>query len=537
LTNWHDYARSHNTDYDNNNYERSTTTLVSENHHAHHKDPAARIREISSYPIKGYPDRKISKETMEFFGVRAECSESDGSVVAYHYPDIQEDGRVVSYKRRGLPKTFSCVGKPTGLFGRNKTVGNNYVIVVEGEQDVLAGREIMLKHNGKAYNIEGLPTGTSEDGSLHKIVKAELERLSSFKTVVICLDMDGPGQMTARTLADELCIHTEVKMVNLPAKDTAEMWENGQGEHWMRAIRNAKPYTSDQVVRGDDCPPETLLEPLEPGVFFGFIPKTCRKLDGFRPRELTTIIGPPNCGKSSLMRQMMYESLVQTDKNVAAFYLEETPKKTRQSIIAYHAGVSLSEFRRDPSVADKHKVQEAIETLLPRLHLFDHSNRVLKLETFERKLEFMVKALDCRIGFLDHLSFLIGGINAGNERQAIDLTMTKLARAVEDWDFTMFQVSHIKRGVRTDGTGKKDDPDKYPYWETLDMSDGRGSGSIEQCSHNMIALERQILSPSEEDMRGKVRTRILRAREIGTIGMGDELGWDKQSGMFVPHNF
>lgn len=511
--------------------------MASENYHAHHKDPAARIREISSYPIKGYPDRKISKETMEFFGVRAECSESDGSVVAYHYPYVQ-DGRVVCYKRRGLPKDFSSVGKPYGLFGADKAVGNNYVIVVEGEQDTLAAREIMLKHNGKAYNVVGLPTGTSEDGSLHKVVKAQLEWLSSFKTVVICLDKDEPGQMTARTLADELCIHTEVKMVNLPAKDTADLWESDRGSEWMQAIRNAKPYTSEQVVRGDDCPPDILLEPLEPGMVFDFIPKTCRKLDGFRSRELTTIIGPPNCGKSSLMRQMMYSTLVQSDKSVAAFYLEETPKKTRQSIIAYHAGISLSDFRRDPSLADKHKVQEAIETLLPRLHLFDHSSRVLKLETFEKKLEFMVKALGCQVGFLDHLSFLIGGINASNERQAIDLTMTKLARAVEDWDFTMFQVSHIRRGIRTEAAGKKgDDPDKYPYWETLDMSDGRGSGAIEQCSHNMLALERQILSPSEEDMRGMVRTRILRAREIGTIGMGDELGWDKQSGMFVPRNF
>ena len=82
----------------------------------------------------------------------------------------------------------------------------------------------------------------------------------------------------------------------------------------------------------------------------------------------------------------------------------------------------------------------------------------------------MVKGTWVPVRFLDHLSYIIGGRDSGNERKDIDMLMTRLSRSVEDWDYHLFLVSHIKRGGK-EKTGE--DSQKYPFWEVLDMSDGR----------------------------------------------------------------
>ena len=500
---------------------------------------------VSTLPILAYPERKISKETMEFFGVRTAVSPETGDPAEHFYPYHDEFGKVCGYKQRVLPKKrFQAVegSKIKGLFGKNKVVGNKYIIVVEGEQDALAAHEMMrnlfagkTREDGskrEPWNVVSLPHGANEEGTLDATTRKELEWLGTFEKVVICMDMDAPGKATANTLADYLVSTVkEVRIVELPLKDSAEMWEAGREKDWAKAINQAKMYVSDQIVLGTDTPLEVLMTPMVEGMHFPFIPKTSQKFDGFRPKEVTTLIAPPNVGKSSLMRQMQHYLLDKTNEPVGGFFLEEGKVKTKQAILAYHAGVPLNKYRKHPHLADRDLVNDAYERLLPRLHLFEHKKKVLTDDLIERKIEYMVKALGCRFVFLDHLSYIIGGRDSANERKDIDMLMTRLSRSVEDWDYHLFLVSHIKRGGKE--RSRKEGEEKYPFWEVLDLSDGRGAGSIEQLSHNMIAMERQVVDPSQENTRGLVRTRILRSREWGMTGMGDYLTWDEH-GRFKP---
>lgn len=493
------------------------------------------LEEIGSLPIRGYSPRSISKGTMEHFNVRTGLSPKDRSLHSHYYPYYNESGSIVGWKQRILDnKTFYFHGKLNGLFGQNKVKGKNFLIIVEGEHDALAAYEIMRGELDRPpYNVVSLPTGSDAGGVLHQVVKRELEWLSGFNTIVLCLDTDKPGRAMTQSLAEYLCTSTEIRIMTLPVIDTAKMLEEGRQKEWMTCLRNSRKYTADQVVAGTDTELEELIKPTEAGIIFPFLPKTSQLVRGFRTREVNTIIGPPNSGKSSLMREMMCHVLENTDELVGGFFLEETPTKTKQSILSYHAGMPLNEFRANPEKADREKVEEAYDTLLPRLHLFDHSMRVLDVNILEKKIEYMVRVLGCKRIFLDHLSFLVAAMNSNNERRDIDLIMTKLARSVEDWDYTLFQVSHIKRREREHTQSKMGD--SYPKWEILDMSDGRGSGAIETCSHNMIALERQILDPAKGGGRGLLRTRVLRNREWGDIGEGDVLSWDSR-GRFRPLN-
>lgn len=495
------------------------------------KDASLTIAIAKSYPILEYTPRSISKETMEFFEVRTELSESDASPYAHWYPYFGEDGSITGYKTRILPKDFSrgVTGKITSLFGQNKVNGDNFLIVVEGEADALAGRDMMISLKGKAYNIVSLPNGANEEGTIDKVTRSQFEWLAKFKKIVLCLDNDKPGKATANSLADYLCSHTDVRIAELPLKDTASMWEAGRAEEWGKAINAAKRYTSSAIITASEIGLDELRKPLKEGHYFSFLPKTCKKVNGFRTGEITTIIAPPNVGKSSLMRQMMYDTLLNTDEHVGAFFLEETKRKTVQSVLAYHSGVPLNKYRANPSVASVKMEEDAQNNLLPRLHVFEHREPTITDDFLERKIEYLVKAVGCRHIYLDHLSFLISGRDGGNERKEIDMLMTRLARSVEVLDYALFIVSHIKR--KHDRPKRKDE--SYPYWEVVDLDDARGSGGIEQLSHRMIGLDKQVLDPEGDNTRGLIRTRVLRDREWGFIGIGDYLTMD-QSGRFIP---
>ncbi len=492
---------------------------------------------IATLPFRDYPERKISKETMEFFGVRTGVNVENGQASEHYYPYFDEYGKVTGYKCRVLPKTLYAVegSKIKSMFGKGTCQGGKFLIIVEGEHDALAAHEMLkhLKPDRRPYNVVSIPLGANDEGTLDQVLRKEMEWIAGFEKVVLILDMDTPGRATSQTIADYLVSSVDVRIASLPLKDTADMWEAGRSQDWLDAISNAKKYVSDQVVCGTDTPLKDLLKPIPQGTMYPFLPKTCAKLDGFRPKEMTTLIAPPNVGKSSLFRQMLHHTLLTTDKPVGAFFLEEGIDKTKQSVLAYHAGIPLNKFRKMSQREKENNplVVEAYETLLPRLHLFEHKRKTLTDDFIERKIEYMVKALGCTDVLFDHLSYVVGGRDSANERKDIDMLMTRLSRSVEDWNYHLFLVSHIKRGGKE--KSRREDSQKYPFWEVLDMSDGRGSGSIEQLSHNMVAMEKQILDPALDNTRGLVRTRILRSREWGLTGIADYLTWN-EFGQFTP---
>jgi hypothetical protein len=112
---------------------------------------------------------------MRFFDVRAAVSEVDGELQEYWYPYKTEEGELTGYKCRVLPKDFASkgvTGKIKNLFGQHLTQGNRFLIIVEGEHDALAAREIMVKLKGKSYNVVSLPNGANEEGTLCAILPA-----------------------------------------------------------------------------------------------------------------------------------------------------------------------------------------------------------------------------------------------------------------------------------------------------------------------------------------------------------------------------
>lgn len=246
------------------------------------------VQLISSLPTLGMSLRGISNLTMQRYEVRSEMDEVDGSVKAVYYPYHDHDGSTVGYKKRLLPKEFSVVGKVKGLFGQKQCKNNaRLLILVEGEQDVLAGWEI-LSSRGKDYNIASLPNGANENGVLDSGTLKELEWITSHEKVLLMLDTDAPGKATAKALAEALCSQTKVAIATLAKKDTSKHWEEGDVEGWFNSIRNAKVYHPEEIIEGKDLDIAALKKAKRPGVELPY-PALQKMTWGLRKGEITLI--------------------------------------------------------------------------------------------------------------------------------------------------------------------------------------------------------------------------------------------------------
>lgn len=414
------------------------------------------VAAIQTLPFRALEDRGISEETCKRFGVRVAVDEATGAVATDHYYPYYQNGEVVGYKRRRLPKQFAAIGKIKGLFGQHQCKGNaKFLLVTEGELDCLSAWELFVA-KGKGYNVVSLPFGANEQSTIDAATRKELEFFTSHEVVYICLDEDEPGQTTAKALAELLISQCKVKIMRLSRKDSNEYLKAGDVEGWWGCLRGAKDYEPEAIENGSVDDIGELLTATTPGVFVDSLPLTMQKLQGLRPGEITMILAPPGVGKTTLCRQITYDLLTKQSHPVFNIFLEEGKTKTRQGMVALHTGVALNHLRRDPSKVRREDVQHVNDNILNRLELLTNNKVLLNDEALLNKINYFVKAKGCRFGVLDHISYVMSSRDTKDERKEIDQLMTKLATLVEDQGLHLIIVSHIKRKNRDrDKSGKE----------------------------------------------------------------------------------
>lgn len=493
-------------------------------------DDGLELVAVRSLPFRPLTHKPVSQDVCERFGVRVAVSEEDGTPQKVYYPYHDQDGNVVGYKVRHLPKDFAVIGKLKGLFGQKQCKpGAKLLIITEGEDDALAAYQMFLER-GKNYNVVSIPNGANREGKVDPQVAAEIEFITSHQLVVLALDNDAPGQATANALAEMLVSQCRVKVLKLPRKDAGQMLIDGMSEQFEKELYT-KDYQPDAVENGRVEDLSEILTPTASGVFLDCLPKTSKKLYGLRPGEMTIILAPPGVGKTTMSGMILHELLTKQPDPVFGMFLEETKKKTRQRIFALDAGVALNRFRRDPSIVDPAQVRKTNDEMMGRLELLSNNKCLTTDASLVNRINYFVKAKGCKYGVLDHISYVIAARKAENERKDIDELLTKLSQLVEDQQFHLIVVAHIKRKTRD---REKSGERKYPYWTPLELDSARGSGAFEQLAHNIIAIERQETDPALEDEIPLTRTRILKSREEGVLGIGDILQYDRERGVPVP---
>ena len=367
-------------------------------------------------------DRKITKETCQRYGVRI-AQNAEGEVIKHLYPYFDKQGTQVANKVRVVAdKAF--VAEPAGSLGRAVLFGQNicqqggkYVTICEGEIDTLSISQMM----GNKWPVVSIKDGAA---SAVRNCKGSYDFLNSFDNIIISFDMDEQGKKASRQVA-ELFEPNKCKIVQHELKDANEYLKLGKQEEYIRCWWAAKVYTPAGIVNLADYGDALYEETQQQTCLYPFAGLN-EKLYGIRTGELVTLTAGTGTGKSSVMRELMYHVLKNTEENIGVISLEENVRNTIFHLMSVEANARLyiREVREAFGKEDLTNWQKnTVGT--GRFFAFDHFGSIGTEEILAR-VRYMVKALDCRWIFLDHLSILVSGLEGMDERRNIDILMTKL---------------------------------------------------------------------------------------------------------------
>ena len=469
---------------------------------------------FSDGAITPIQDRAISEDTCKFYNVKTIWS-SDNKITKHIYPYFDSNQKFIANKVREVNrKGFYVEGNlpDASLFGSQKfKSGGKFVTVCEGELDAMSAYEML----GSKWPVVSIKNGAQ---SAVRDVKANYDYLNGFDKIVLCFDSDEHGQKAANQVA-QIFEPNKCLVMSMTFKDANDYLKANKREQFSRDWWNAKPYTPAGIIRLCDHIDELFEEEDQDTVLYPYQGLN-EKLYGIRTGELVTITAGTGAGKTSMMYELEYHMLKNTESNIGLIHLEENYKQTMRHLMSIPANKRLfiKEVRSNMS---REEMEPYIEDTIrnPRIIAFNHFGSITTDEILA-KVRYMVKAMDCKFVVIDHLSILVSGLDDGDERRNIDMLMTKLRSLVEETQCGLLLVSHLRRMSGDKG---------QEQGGAISLSQLRGSHSIAQLSDAVIALERnqQADDPIEANTTA---VRVLKNRYAGDTGIACYLLYDKESG-------
>lgn len=478
------------------------------------EDIEKKLKEISTLPVRGFKERKVSKEVCEFFDVKVSYNADSGEIAAHYYP--YENGK--AYKVRELPKQFKWISKSEDLFGKDKfSSGGKRIFVVEGEVDTLSVAQTLHDKYGKIYPVVGLSSATIAGKTLLK----NREWLRSFKEIILCLDNDDAGKVATETAIKILGID-KIKVVKLAGKDPNEVYLKQGSSVLMQNLFDAAPYIPSGIITK-----EALWEALvnynnTPSIPYpACVHRLNEKVKGMRKGEITLFVSGTSCGKSTLLREIMLSNQELTTSKIGVVSLEESPAETARKL----SGMKINKNPAKEEIPLE-ELKVGFDAVFgdDRYIVLDHQGS-LKDETILDKLEYMALS-GCEYIFIDHITILVSegaGELTGNE--AVDKIMNDLLRFVKRHNVWIGLVSHLRK---TTNTGKSFEEGRMP-----NLDDIKGSGSIKQISFDIVAFARNLQEPDPIKCN-TISMSVLKCRFSGLTGEIGGSYYDYDTGRFRP---
>jgi twinkle protein len=459
----------------------------------------------------GYTDGKVSVKQEEGGGKYAD----ETAQIAPYY---SHGGELVAQHIRLRDKRFLWYGKPKGveLFGQRiwRDKGKR-LIITEGEIDAMS----ISQCQDNKYPVVSIPNG-AQNGA--KSIKDNLEWIERFDTVVFCFDNDEHGRKASQECAI-LLTPSKARIATLPLKDANDMLVAGRIKELIDCLWGAKEFRPDGIVSGSDMLSELLSEPVK-----GFdtpYPMLNEKLHGIRKGELYMFTAGSGIGKSTLVHEIGYKFLTVDKLTLGVMALEENKRRTAERYVGISLNKPIHISREDVTEDD---IVKNFKTTLGtgRFWLYDHFGST-QIDGLLSKMRYMAVGLEVDFIILDHISIVISGLDSdevgSSERETIDKLMTRLRTLVEETGIGVLAVVHLKRPEK----GKS-----FTEGRQVSLSDLRGSGSLEQLSDAVIALERD---QQDEDKADIATMRVLKNRYTGMVGVCDTLEYNHYTGRLLAH--
>lgn len=457
--------------------------------------------------------RGLSEATCAKFGYSVGAHDGRTVQIAPYY---NHQGKLVAQHLRYPDKDFRWRGDSSSLqlFGQHlwaKGKPTLRIVITEGEIDAMTISQLQ----DNKWPVVSIPSGA--DSAL-KYLKQNLEYLESYGEVVLAFDMDEAGRKAAEECAPLFTLG-KCKVAHLPAKDANEAFQGGKSKELMQSLWSAQAYRPDGIINGQDLY-DKCKKPPQAGLELPF-PELQEKTLGIRSGELWLFTAGSGLGKSTMANEIGFHLHQQFNQPLGIMALEESTERNGRRYLGMYTnkllhlpGTSLSDQEYD----------EAFKATIGRgdWWIYEHFGST-NIDNLLQKIRYMTVALGVRFLILDHISIIVSGLSEAdgdNERKTIDILMTKLRSLIEETGLTVIAIVHLKR---------KGDGKSFNEGRQVSLTDLRGSGSLEQLSDVVIALERD----QQGDYPNFAHIRVLKNRPTGNCGPAGGAEYNAETGRLL----
>lgn len=488
-------------------------------------DENAEIKATTGVSGKGF--RGLKDETTKPFGVRY-AYDDDGEVEEQYYPTTQ-DGQIVGYKIREVPKNFYSKGR-TGadceLFMQFKfNRGGKYVLITEGELDALSAYQMFADYNktrGGDYEMAVVSPTTGANS--HKQIAAQYRFFDTFDQIIVCYDNDKAGREATEDVVKALP-KGKVKIMHMRYKDPNTYLEEGKQDEFIRNFYEAKRYTPVGVLGSGDLYDKILAQATVPKVPFPPFMNTLNEMlvGGLPLGHIINIAAGTGLGKTSFVNEMIYHWIFNSPHKIGIVSMELDSGQYGETLLGRHLSRKLSLIQDDDAKKDlleSDRVRDKANELFynedgqHRFYLLD--NRDGTIEEIQDTVEELVVSCGCRIIVLDPLQDILDGLS--NEDQALFMKWSK--GIIKSHNVTLIFINHVRKSAS--GTANSSQGSGFTEEEIM------GSSTIIKSASANILLSRNKYA---EDVVERNTTKIVlsKNRICGITGPAGQVYYDNDT--------
>lgn len=430
------------------------------------KDDIPALPRIKS-PVETYmKGRGISRATLDLLKV-GEMKGRNGPEIVFRSYDENGDLLFVKYLAVERPDGKKQVRTEPGclpvLCGMHAAHGKSYVIITEGETDMLSWWEA-------GHPAVSVPFGAKSKGDdPNPWIENCYDWLGQFSDIYVCMDRDEEGVKAQASVIQRIG-RERCKAIELPAKDANQTLTDYGKAQLTEAWENAKYLDPDDLRLGSDIS-DKVYEGLmagpreERGIpIFGWKDKEGKQ---FRRRqgELTAITGYAGGGKSNMVYSLYgWMAVIHGVRSMIGSYEEPSPDilgiMVRQVVGGFEAA-------RDPAVFEAVK-----EKLLTNIVMHDYVGTVPQ-NVFWENARYAVKRFGAKAVLCDSASMLDIDLD---DIKSVETFCKECVRFVKETGANLDVIWHAR---------KTQNEDKPPTRNEI-----KGSGFVGDLSHNVLTAWR-----------------------------------------------
>ena len=468
--------------------------------------------QLSDRVIKWFESRGISQSTL----VKMKITEGvefmpqtgkNENTIQFNYFINNE---LINIKYRDGRKNFKLVkGAEKVFYNIDRTIGHDYMVVVEGEIDALSFIEAGVD------SVVSVPNGATINNTNLDYLDSCIDYFESKEKIILAVDEDEAGsalkQELIRRLGAEKCFTVEFNA----CKDANEFLIKHGSSMLAAVINKAKPVPIENVVTLKD-----INEELEEFIYEGFKPGYQIGLDNFDnifstyTGQFITVTGVPSSGKSDFV-----------DRMVVGYYLK------------YGWKTAFASPENKPTFLHTHKLIRKIGGWMPNKddigtdkwnnviskvndNFYFIENERYDLDAVLAKGAELVKRKGIKCLVIDPYNKVkMDGASAMSIPDATMEYLTRVEAFAKKYDVLVIIVAHPTKMYKKDD-GTIDEPTMYSI---------KGGGEWYDASYHGLLVHRNY-----EQKTVKVKVLKVKFQNLGENQAEAHFKWDHISGDYMP---